>query len=118
MAAKGWNQRKLSEASGVRPNTLSDLLNGSNSQVETLTALATALDVPLWALFCGEHEYALFSERAKQENTAQLRRDEVKAAVQAEVAPLLEAIVAKLSGETVAPVLPVLAKPRRAVKVR
>ena len=99
MAAKGWSQKQLSDQSGVRPNTLSDLLAGTSSRIETFVALATALDVPMWALFCDDREFALFSTSAQQEDAAQLRRQEVRAAVQAEFAPLMETVIAKLSGE-------------------
>lgn len=111
MAGKNWNQRQLADISGVRRNTVSDLLNGTNSQIDTFAALAKALEVPLWALFCNEHEYALFSERIKQEDATALRKQTVRDAVHAEVTPVLEALIAKLSGETVPePTRPVVVK--------
>jgi transcriptional regulator with XRE-family HTH domain len=119
MADKGWNQATLAEESGVRPNTISDTLKGTNSGVDTMSALAKALGVPLWALFCTDREYALFSEQVKKEDiatAAKLRQDEVRAAVQAELAPLMDSIVAKLTGQPEAPpanplaARPVLAK--------
>lgn len=117
MAAKGFNQRKLSDASGVRPNTLSDLLAGSNSQIETLEALAKALDAPLWALFCGEHEFAIFTERAKQHDVAR-DADQRDADVAARVLEGLKPYVLKaVKGEPIDVPAAVL-KPRRVVKSR
>ena len=114
MAAKEWSQKQLCDHSGVRPNTLSDLLAGTSSRIETFTALAKALGVPMWALFCDEHEYALFTASARQDDAAQLRRDEVRAAVQAEFAPLMETVIAKLSGEPLpTPTRPVAVKTRK-----
>lgn len=119
MAAKGWNQRVLSDKSGVRPNTLSDLLGGADSRIETLGALAAALEVPLWALFCSDHEHALFTERAKQDS-AQQHAEQRDAAVAARILEGLKPLVlAAVKGEaepTAAPQpqpVPVQAKRRK-----
>jgi transcriptional regulator with XRE-family HTH domain len=100
MAAKSWKQQDLADASGVRPNTISDLLNATDPRIETLAALAKALDVPLWALFCTAHEHALFTERLRQDDasvTASKQREDLRALVQSEMEPLMEALVSKLS---------------------
>lgn len=110
MAAKGWKQRDLSDASGVRANTLSDLLSGTSSRIETFAALAEALGVPLWALFCGEHEYALFSERAKQEDTATLQAQKSAAAADLVIEKLRPMIVALTQGDPVPAAQPVIVK--------
>lgn len=47
----------------LRPNTLSDALNMTKTtrpRLDTLEAIAQALEVPLWALCCEEAEYHLF----------------------------------------------------------
>lgn len=107
---KGWNQATLAEESGVRPNTVGDLLNGTNSQIETFVALAKGVKVPLWALFCTAEEYAMFSAQAKKaeaEAALASTQDDIRAHVQAELAPalapLIEAIVAKYTGQPLAP---------------
>src|SRR4029077_7059999 len=89
MASKDWSQRDLSDASGIRPNTISDILNDDNPtspRVETMAQLARGLGVPLWALFCEEREYSLFVEQVKQISEADqktAREQELRAAVQA-----------------------------------
>lgn len=120
----GWKQAELAEASGVRPNTIGDLLAGTNSRIDTFVDLAKAMKVPLWALFCTAEEYALFSAQTKKVEAAAVelnRQDEIRAAVQAELAPALapviEAIVAKLSGQSVQPVT-VPAAPARPIATR
>jgi transcriptional regulator with XRE-family HTH domain len=109
MAANNWNQQELSHASGVRPNTISDALNPddpSNPRIETFVALAAGFKVPLWALFCTAHEHALFTEQTKRDDaatTAATQREALRSLVQAELEPLTEAILAKLTGQSPAP---------------
>jgi transcriptional regulator with XRE-family HTH domain len=103
---KGWKQQDLAAHSGVRPNTISDILAGSDPRVDTMAALAKAFDVPLWALFCDEQEYARFTAlTAQAQATADehARMDEVRAAIQAELEPVVAALVAKHTGQSVAP---------------
>lgn len=106
MAEKDWSQQDLADASGVRPNTITDTLHGTDSRIETFAALAKGLGVPLWALFCDAREYALFTDHVKQLDAREIdkiRQDEVRAAVQAELAPFMESLVAKISGQPIAP---------------
>lgn len=118
MASKGWKQQDLARVSGVRPNTISDALASTNPRIDTLSALATALDVPLWALFCTDHEHAIFSERLKASDAQQAdaaRIADVRAAVRAELAGLEDALVAKHTGQSVAlPVKELAAHPKLA----
>lgn len=119
MAAKSWKQQDLANASGVRPNTITDLLNDTDPRIDTLAALAKALEVPLWALFCSAHEHALFTERMKQDDavvTATKQREELRTIVQSELEPLLEALVTKLTtGQPISSTAkPLAAKPRLA----
>lgn len=118
MAAKGWKQQDLARESGVRPNTISDALGGTDPRIDTLSALAKALDVPLWALFCTGHEHAIFSERLKLSDSQQAdaaRIADVRAAVRAELAGLEDALVAKHTGQSVAlPVKELAAHPKLA----
>ena len=106
---KGWNQAELAEASGVRANTVGDLLGGTNSQIETFAALAAALKVPLWALFCTAEEYAVFSAHVKktEADAEQVTRQEtLRAQIDAALAPAIEAMMAKLAPQPAAPVEP------------
>ena len=93
MASKGWTQADLAERSGVRPNTISDILNDqepSNPRLDTMTALAHALGVPLWALFCDDREAVLFADHLRQatDTDRQLVQD-IAAQVIAELRPEL-----------------------------
>jgi predicted transcriptional regulator len=51
LAARGWRQHDLAAAAGVMPNTITDVLNGRNPRIDTLTKVAAAFKVPLWTLF-------------------------------------------------------------------
>lgn len=122
MAAKSWKQQDLADASGVRPNTISDLLNPdepTSPRIETFVALAHGLKEPLWALFCSAHEHAVFTERIKQDDAivvASKQREDLRSLVQSELEPLMDAIVTKLTvGQRVAHgAKPLAAKPRLA----
>jgi len=60
----------------LRPNTISDAVSVSQTtgpRLDTLAAIAQALDVPLWALCCEGREYHLFM--ATLETQAQQRTD-------------------------------------------
>jgi transcriptional regulator with XRE-family HTH domain len=70
MLAKGYRKQtaliRAAQDRGIplRPNTLSSVLGASTKspRLDTLEAIARVLDVPLWALFCTEREYATFTE--------------------------------------------------------
>ena len=117
MATKGWKQQDLASESGVRPNTLSDLLNPdepTSPRIETFVLLAKGFKEPLWALFCTAHEHALFTERIHQDDastTAAKQQEAMRALVQAEFEPLKDALIAKLTGQSPAP-------PAKALPVR
>lgn len=121
MAAKGWTQQQLSDASGVRPNTISDSLNEEKStypRMETMVKIAEGFGVPLWALSCNEREYALFTDLLKKADQAQLeqtRQQDMRAAIRAELEPMVEALAAKLERPSApaAPSRPVLATTRK-----
>lgn len=107
MATKGVSQATLSEDSSVRPNTISDVLNDTNptdARLSTMGALATGLGVPLWALFCTEREYVLFTDQLKQDD-AELVAAKQRAAMRAEILaafePIAEALLTKLTGQSV-----------------
>ena len=109
MATRGWNQQDLADASGVRPNTLSDLLNPADPtspRIDTFVDLAAGFKQPLWALFCTAHEHALFTERLHQDDAATAatkQREAMRALIQVELEPLTEAILTRLTGQSTAP---------------
>lgn len=108
MAERGWNQQRLAEASGVRANTISDLLNEdepSDPRMDTMIALAQALGVPLWGLFVSAHEHAMFSQQAKQDEVdtaAAERTAAVTESVMKKLAPMVEALIAAETGQPLA----------------
>ncbi len=53
---RGWTQERLAEASGVAVRTVQRLEGGKDASLETLSALARALEVPVRDLFaaCGD----------------------------------------------------------------
>lgn len=99
MAGKDMTQGDLATAARVRPNTLSDALSGKTDPgIGTVQKIAQGLDVPLWALFCNEHDYALFSASLKRTEAEHDRAAAIKAEVQAQLAPMVDAIIAKIAG--------------------
>lgn len=108
MAAKGFKSaadliRDAAERGiKLRPNTLSDAMKvNGKPRMDTLQNVAAALGVPLWALYCSEREYAAFSHANEQTAaalTAQQSADEMRRELLAELAPIVDAAVAKLRG--------------------
>ncbi|GAA4083879.1 helix-turn-helix transcriptional regulator [Nocardioides kongjuensis] len=49
--ARGWSQERLAEASGVAVRTIQRLEAGNDASLETLSLVATALEVPVRDLF-------------------------------------------------------------------
>lgn len=77
--AKGWSQEQLSEIAGLSLRTIQRLENGGNAAIESIRALATALDIapddliatekkekptPIDAVRTGLLQFANFSDRA------------------------------------------------------
>jgi transcriptional regulator with XRE-family HTH domain len=57
--AKGWPQEKLSEACGLSLRTIQRLENGGNASIESVQALAAALDIDPNELMLSEREEPL-----------------------------------------------------------
>lgn len=55
--SKGLTMQQLSEKLGVTRDTLTRNVNG-NPTIETLSKIATALEVPIWQLFASPEEVA------------------------------------------------------------
>ncbi|MGN6409522.1 MAG: helix-turn-helix transcriptional regulator [Curtobacterium sp.] len=51
---RGWTQERLAEASGIAVRTVQRLEGGKDASLETLSALARALEVPVRDLFADE----------------------------------------------------------------
>ncbi len=51
---RGWTQERLAEASGVAVRTVQRLESGNDASLETLSAIARALEVPVRELFAQE----------------------------------------------------------------
>ncbi len=58
--SKGLTMQQLSEKLGVTRDTLTRNVNG-NPTIETLSKIATALEVPIWQLFASPEEVQLSS---------------------------------------------------------
>lgn len=56
--SKGLTMQQLSEKLGVTRDTLTRNVNG-NPTIETLSKIATALEVPIWQLFASPEEVQL-----------------------------------------------------------
>lgn len=56
--SKGLTMKQLSEKLGVTRDTLTRNVNG-NPTIETLSKIATALEVPIWQLFASPEEVQL-----------------------------------------------------------
>ena len=56
--SKGLTMQQLSEKLGVTRDTLTRNVNG-NPIIETLSKIATALEVPIWQLFASPEEVQL-----------------------------------------------------------
>ncbi|WJY01185.1 helix-turn-helix transcriptional regulator [Curtobacterium sp. 458] len=51
---RGWTQERLAETSGIAVRTVQRLESGKDASLETLSAIARALDVPVRDLFASE----------------------------------------------------------------
>lgn len=51
LAELNWTQEKLAEVSQLNPNTISKIMAGGIVKVDTLNAVANALQIPLSDLF-------------------------------------------------------------------
>lgn len=108
MAAKGFKSAAdlIRDAADrgikLRPNTLSDAMKvNGKPRMDTLQNVAAALGVPLWALYCSEREYAAFTaanEQTAAALNAQQSAEEMRRELLAELAPIVDAAVAKLRG--------------------
>lgn len=99
---KRWNQGDLAEAAGVRPNTLSEILNGKREpSIDTLTKLATAFEVPLWAFFVSERQSSLLLDQQANDAVMQ-RRNTIKDEIGQMVAELLQPVAQKLTDAAMA----------------
>lgn len=58
--SKGLTLQQLSEKLGIARDTLTRNVNG-NPTIETLSKIATALEVPIWQLFASPEEIQLIS---------------------------------------------------------
>ncbi|MDM7884637.1 helix-turn-helix transcriptional regulator [Curtobacterium sp. RHCKG23] len=56
---RGWTQERLAETSGIAVRTVQRLERGNEASLETLSAIARALDVPVRELFAAEDGAAL-----------------------------------------------------------
>lgn len=93
MASKGWNQQELCKAARMRPNTVSDALNGTDPRISTLTKIAAGLGVPMWALFTDEAEYGIVKQQMDQavsESADAKRQRELRAIVESVLPQLVE----------------------------
>lgn len=75
---RGWTQERLAETSGIAVRTVQRMESGSDASLESLSAVAVALEVPVRDLFVAEEPAALdpgvrgLDERAEQQ---QAQRD-------------------------------------------
>lgn len=79
---RGWTQERLAETSGVAVRTVQRIESGKDASLETLGAIARALDVPVRELFADQEPVTLGpAVRGLDERTAadQAARDRVVA---------------------------------------
>ena len=83
---RGWTQERLAEASGVTVRTVQRLEAGNDASLDTLTRVATALEIPVRDLFAtvdeGDHGRAAtaLDTRARRQ---QERRDTITGGLEA-----------------------------------
>ena len=102
---KYWSQTDLARAADVRPNTLSEIINGREPSIATLIKIATALQVPVWTFFVTERQADLLNDQVRAD--AQLgqevaQRERLRAFAMQEIAAVMErAIDRTMSGEPI-----------------
>ncbi len=75
---RGWTQERLAEASGLAVRTVQRMESGNDASLESLSSVATALEVPVRDLFVTDERESLepgvrgLDERAEQQ---QVQRD-------------------------------------------
>lgn len=111
MSARGWTQGDLAERAKVRENTLSETLNGRSPRMDTMERIAIALDVPLWALFVSEEQYALLCH-ADQTKQQLVKQEELEDRILRRLAPIIASEIAAATTTTV-PVTPAIPEKRQ-----
>lgn len=120
MVAKRWNQGQLAEKADIRPSTLSEVMNGRSPRMDTMEAIAAALEAPLWALYVDARQYDVLT-RQQVADEALSREAEITDRVERRIMERLAAIVrsetsAELTAgpQLIAPQAPEDKKSRRA----
>lgn len=98
--SKGWSQGELASQAGVRPNTLSEALNSRSPRMDTLEKVATALGVPLWALFVDERQYALLMQQQSADDSLR-REQDISARVEQLVVERLSAMIKQATSDAI-----------------
>ena len=105
MASKGFDSAAALIRSAaerhikLRPNTVSDAVNKPRPRMDTLQKMADALDVPLWALYCSESEYAAFTDALAHKQAqlqAQQSDDELVSRILTHITPAVRDAITDL----------------------
>lgn len=95
---RGWTQGELADKAGLRPNTLSEAMNGRSPRMETLEHIAGAFDVPLYELFVTEEQSTLLRNAAHNQQQL-VKQEELTTMVIRQLAPAVaEAVAAAVAG--------------------
>jgi transcriptional regulator with XRE-family HTH domain len=98
MAAQGLTQGELAKKAKIRPNTLSEAMNGRSPRMDTLECVAAALNVPLYELFVSEEQSSLLKQAAQSHQNL-VRQEELATLVIRQLAPqVAQAVAAAVSG--------------------
>ena len=99
LAAKDWSQGQLAKKAGVRPNTLSEAMNGRSPRMETLEQVAQAFGVPLYELFLTDEQSLLLKQSAQhQQHLA--RQEDLAALVIQKLTPVITSAVQEITGQS------------------
>lgn len=96
MAARNWTQAELADHAQLRPNTLSEALNGRSPRMETMEKIAAAFQVPLWSLFVSEEQAALLKQSEESQQRL-AKQEDLAALVIRELAPAVASAIAKVT---------------------
>lgn len=111
---RGWSQGELADKAGIRPNTLSEAINGRSPRMDTMQAVADALGVPLWSLFVDGRQYDLLTKQQEADQAVSRLAEEkarLKAELLAEMAGTLDRLMER-------PAAPALVEPPASVKLK
>jgi transcriptional regulator with XRE-family HTH domain len=97
LLAKGWTQGELADKAGMRPNTLSEAMNGRSPRMDTLEQIAAAFDVPLFELFVSEEQSTLLRQ-ASQNQRQLVQQEDLATKVIQQLGPIVAQLVAAATG--------------------